>query len=131
MQKKSWALCKVRCTETTSLVRFLWKGRHYNSRAGKAILQCQSLVVRVLQHWDPGRAHSTKVRPSQVVEQWLLSCHFEKCNNTKVHQYPLQELSTVLQRLLRLENLTYLQAVKNSVSHHVELLPCTPWEYLG
>lgn len=45
--------------------------------------------------------------PSQVLEL-LPWPHFEKCNNTKVDQHQLQELS-ISQRLLSLENLTYLQ----------------------
>lgn len=106
-KKKSWALCKVRWTETTSPVRFLWKGRHYNSRTAKAILlQCQSLVCRMLQLWPLlSSVPLTAERPGPHRFQSSGSCpvpHFEKCNNTKVYHYQLQELSTVLQSLLDL-----------------------------
>lgn len=79
MQKKSWALCKVRCTETTPLIRFLWKTLQFQSWKSNSLavpepgVQDAAAVGPCSPQSLPGLTAEMS-GPQQLLEQWLLSC---------------------------------------------------------
>lgn len=135
MQKKSWALCKVRCTETWSgscgredtTIPELEKRFSCSARARcSGCCSSGTLLSSV-----PPRSHSRNVRPStdfRAVAPVL----------------SLTLRSAITQRFISISGKNWAQfyrgylvwkldlptSSKNSVSHPVDLLSCTPWELI-